>query len=145
MVLHALIITNTSSSIQFSRIFQPRGLGPNAADSDKIAATASLFGVLMGYTAQISPTPARTEDASPMRRVEGVEHDLHFFRAPTGTLFVLVSSSGHDVPQALFDKLYLAFAELISRHPTYKVGELLSAKKHADFAHAVDEIIRRAP
>eukprot|EP00672_Neobodo_designis_P020930 CAMPEP_0174829098 /NCGR_PEP_ID=MMETSP1114-20130205/1731_1 /TAXON_ID=312471 /ORGANISM="Neobodo designis, Strain CCAP 1951/1" /LENGTH=145 /DNA_ID=CAMNT_0016062841 /DNA_START=43 /DNA_END=480 /DNA_ORIENTATION=+ len=144
MVVHLLLIINRAAGLQFSKVYQPVGLNEKTLDSNLLMTRASMLSVLLGYTQQISPVPEDPLESSFAKVIEGAEQDMHFFRTPTGTIFVLVCSRGHSVPKRVFDELYLAFADYLMKHPTYSVDQPIGSAKHGDFIRAADDVIRRA-
>ena len=108
-------------------------------------ACSVLSSYIYGYSKQISPTPADEMDASPVRLIEGTRYDIHLFWTPSKIGFFALVTSGHPVRREQFSEMYVAYTDLVVKHPVYIIdtfgfGQPINAETFSAFSTAVDAI-----
>lgn len=138
-------IVNSSGGKIFTRYVT----SPPTRDQHWETYASMLSTYCFGFSKQISPVPADPLDSSPLRLIEGKEHDLHIFWTPTKIGFFALTTSGHPIRREFFQELYVAYVDLVLKHPAYAVdahgaGQPIPSEVFDAFTAAVDSIAAKA-
>lgn len=146
MVVVTIGIVNGSGGKIFTR--HVADSPPSTYDPwDTFASILSTY--CFGFSREINPVFPDPLDASPLRLIEGREHDLHVYFTPTKIGFFALTTAGHPLRRDIFQELYAAYVDLVLKHPAYVVdfqgaGQPVSTEVYVAFTAAVDAIAGRA-
>jgi hypothetical protein len=147
MVVHLLMIANTSGSLTYAKVFHEGGFNTELLTGDWPVMTASVIVTyVMGMSRQVSPV-ADPAEAATVELIEGHGHNLHCHATATGNTFMFFTDTVTVSVADIFADVYVAFVDYVLKHPMYLLdasgaGVFINAAKYDVFSARLEAIMK---